>query len=103
MERITRRDFTKKGLIAGAALALPGAIRAQDKPAEPKPDPEIDEKAKKIEAQLAKPLDEKAKGLLNTSVNDAQGTVEARMKHKLPENSEPCFLYVVTVPKGGRK
>jgi hypothetical protein len=110
MERITRRELAKRGLIGAAALALPITGIAQQEGQEPqeakpeeKPDPRIDEKAAMIEKQLAKPLDERAKGLLKRAIKDAEGTAEARMKHKLPENSEPCFVYLATPAKGGVK
>lgn len=101
-EKISRRELAKRGLITAAALSMPAILKAQETPAAPKPDPEIDRKVAKIEAKLAKPLSEQAKTLLKTSIANNENNGVARLKHTLPENSEPCFMYAVT-PAGGKK
>jgi hypothetical protein len=98
-EKITRRELAKRGLIGAAALAVPAILKAQDAPAAPKPDPEIDKKVAAIESKLAKPLSDKAKTLLKNSIAGSEGNTVARLKHVLPENSEPCFMYAVTAPE----
>jgi hypothetical protein len=68
-----------------------GTAVAQD----PKVEPPLD--TAMVEKQLAKPLTDQAKKLLKAAVKNNANSHTERMKFKLPENSEPCTMYVPTV------
>ena len=101
-EKISRRELAKRGLIGAAALTVPALLKAQDATPPPKPDPDIDRKVALIESKLAKPLSDKAKELLKPAIANNENNATERLKHPLPENSEPCFMFAVT-PVGGKK
>lgn len=104
-EKISRRELARRGLLGAAALAVPSLLTAQEaNPPAPKPDPDIEQKVAKIEAKLAKPLSPKAKELLKAAIPNTEASAVNRLKHTLPENSDPCFMYVVTpvVKRGSR-
>ena len=71
----------------GALLLAPGVAKAQ----EAKPAP-VDTEA--FEKNLAKPLDDAAKEKLRAAIKYAEGVRKQRLDFKLPENSEPCTVYV---------
>ena len=96
-EKISRRELARRGLIGAAALAVPSLLTAQEAtPPAPKVDPDIDKKVANIEAKLAKPLSPKAKELLKAAIPTTESAATNRLKHTLPENSEPCFIFAVT-------
>lgn len=74
-------------MVAGAVVVT-GKAAAQDPVSE-------------LEKQLAKPFDETARPLAPDAVKAIRQAAEARQKHPLPENSEPCTRYVPS-PKGAR-
>ncbi|MEA2554436.1 MAG: hypothetical protein QOJ65_2612 [Fimbriimonadaceae bacterium] len=96
-EKISRRELAKRGLLGAAALAVPAVLKAQDTQEKPKVDPDIDRKIALIESKLAKPLSDRARELLKASISNNENNSTNRLKHKLPENSEPCFVYHVTL------
>lgn len=99
-ESLSRRDFAKRAALVAAGVAVAPLLRAQEKEA---PKPEITEdEIKAVEKQLAKPMSEEARTILKTTLKNNRDTYEARMKAKLPENSEPCFVFQVT-PAGGKR
>jgi hypothetical protein len=87
----SRREILKAGVAGATALAAGTALPQEKKEAPP------DTSA--IEKQLAKPLSDKAKKLLEASVKNSQNASKERLKFKLPENSEPCTIYVPTPAK----
>jgi hypothetical protein len=91
--KTTRRNLIKTGAL-GLAAAASGAASAQ----EPKEEPKVD--TSEIEKQLAKPLSEQAKKLLPGAVTNSRNQHSDRMKFKLPENGEPCTVYI---PSGFEK
>ena len=99
-ERISRRELGRRGMLGVAAIALPAGVLGQE-PEKPKVDPKMPDKVAAIEAKLAKPLSDKVKELLKGSIVASEGAMVERLKHALPENSEPCFLYRVS-PKRGK-
>ncbi len=70
------------------------AARAQDAPPQT---PVSDAEVAAIESQLAKPLTPEARDLLKTAVRYGKEAHANRLKMKLPENSEPCTVYVPEV------
>jgi hypothetical protein len=102
-EKISRRELGKRSLLGAAALSVPGLLlAAQDPTHAPKVDPDIDRKVALIESNLAKPLSDKAKELLKPAIANNENNGAERLKHPLPENTEPCFMFTVT-PVGGKK
>lgn len=49
-----------------------------------------------IDKKLAKPLSKKARELTLTQLKNNKQYLKDRYKYDLPENSEPCFVYVPT-------
>jgi hypothetical protein len=92
-QKISRREVTKRGLLGAAALAMPTLTTAQEKKQEP-PDPAIDQELAMIEKQLAKPLSEEARKLTRATIKNSSDAAKERLKTKLPENSEPCTIFV---------
>lgn len=81
----SRREVLAKGVIAGAMLAAPLPLLAQaDHPVE---------QTTALDGEAAKLYEEQRKSIEMRSTD--------RLRTPLPENSEPCFIYVPT-PKGGR-
>ena len=84
---MSRRTFGRAALAAGVAMAAAKA---------PSQDP-----VSELEKQLAKPFDEVSKPLVSDAVKAVRDAAEARKKHPLRENSEPCTLYAPS-PKESR-
>lgn len=101
-EKISRRELAKRSLLGAAALTVPGLLNAQATTPAPKPDPDIDRKVALIESNLAKPLSDKAKELLKPAIANNENNGAERLKHPLPENTEPAFMFTVT-PVGGKR
>jgi hypothetical protein len=87
--KTTRRELLRAG-VTGAAAVAAGAAVAQDTKAEVP----VDTSA--VEAQLAKPLSDPAKKLLKGAVRNVANAHKERLKFKLPENSEPCTIFVAS-------
>lgn len=84
--RPSRREVLGRAAL-GAFLLAPGVAAAQeDKPVA------VDTGA--FEKNLAKPLDDAAKEKLRAAIKYAESVRKQRMDFKLPENSEPCTVYV---------
>ena len=49
-----------------------------------------------VEKELARPLTPEAKKLLEAALKTIRTSSKDRLKTKLPENSEPCFTYIVS-------
>lgn len=98
-EKISRRELAKRSLLGATALALSPLVKAQETAPAAKPDPDIDRKVALIESKLAKPLSAEARELLKGAIPGNEGNAAARLKHTLPENSAPCFVYVPTEAK----
>jgi len=96
-EKLTRREFAKGAAAAAAAIGLSRIASAQD----PIPDP-TDADLVNMERQLAEPLSAEVKTLARETLKANAQSARLRLSYKLPENSEPCFLYVST-PHPGRK
>lgn len=95
-EKISRRELARRSLLGAAALTLPSLLSAQETQEAPKPDPDLDRKVSLVESKLAKPLTPEARELLKGAVANNENNGTTRLKHRLPENSEPCFTYIVT-------
>ncbi len=103
MQKISRRVFGARAASAAAALAVPSVLLAQAQtPAEPDPvvtDAEIDD----VQKKLAKPLGDDAKKILKADLASQKKDTAARLKVNLPEQSEPCFIFVSTPKKQAGK
>jgi hypothetical protein len=98
MQKISRRDFGLRAAGAAAGLALSPALMAQVKPTEPDPtvtDTEVDD----VQKKLAKPLTEDARKIVKADLVSQKKDTAARLKVKLPEQSEPCFIFVISAKK----
>lgn len=83
-KRITRREFSKLSVLSAVSASLVTAARGEEAGVQG------------VETQLAKPLPEGTKKLLEAANKYLDSLTKSRMKHKLPENSEPCTVYIVT-------
>lgn len=83
---LSRRKLLKSAAVATTSMAIPIAM-SQDK-------------AQGLEKQLKVELSGEAKALLKTSLHQLEQASTLRHSFKLPENSEPCFRFVVTPAKG---
>jgi hypothetical protein len=81
----SRRDLLKLGLAGGATLVTPLASFAQAAPT-----------TEDIEKELGHPLPDEAKKLLKAAVENNRTNARDRLKTKLPDCSEPCFVYRAT-------
>lgn len=97
-DKLSRRQFASRAAAAAAGLALGKIATPQDAA---KPVVVSDQDAATIEAGLSAPLSDEAKSILKSTLKANREGVEARMKFKLPENSEPCTVYMPT--SGGKK
>ncbi|MCW5941461.1 MAG: hypothetical protein KIS66_04470 [Fimbriimonadaceae bacterium] len=86
-QRPTRRDVLATGLAAGVAATLKATAKSQDNP-----EPPVDTAA--VESLLEKPFPAEHKAKLQEAVKASRANSEARRKHPLTENSEPCFRFV---------
>lgn len=93
-EKLSRRDFNRRAVGAAAVAAV--APLAQGQATQPKPPAVTDAEVTHVLQQLAKPLPDAAKKILRDDLANMKSTREQRLKHKLPENSEPCFVFVPT-------
>ncbi len=86
-----------KGAVSGAVAAaiVPLAAAQEKKPA----DANIDRRLAETEKKLAKPLTPEARKLTREALKAVEKSMADRLKTKLPENSEPCILYVATEHK----
>ena len=82
---------SRREILALGAVALVATASGQEPKKE---EPPID--TSEVERELAKPLDDRAKKLLKAAVKNSRTASAERLKFKLPENSEPCTMYVPT-------
>lgn len=87
-EKISRREFARLAALAAAAVGAPGALAQQ------KPDEEVERVLAEVERKLAEPLSDEARAIARTMIRGNLQAARGRLGYKLPENSEPCFLYV---------
>ncbi|MFY9235080.1 MAG: hypothetical protein WAO58_11555 [Fimbriimonadaceae bacterium] len=95
-EKISRRTFGALAVGSAAALAI-GKQGAAKKPEELTAEIAGDMAA--IDKKLAKPLSKKARELTLAQLKNNKQYLKDRYKFELPENSEPCFVFV---PRKGR-
>jgi hypothetical protein len=87
---------SRRELLCASAIAVVGTVVAKSASAqETAPtDPGVETIVANIEKQMAKPLSDDAKKLLPGAVKNSLTMRADRLKFKLPENSEPCTVYV---------
>ena len=78
----TRRAVLKTGLAAAGAAALPAAMAKEVT-------------IKDLSKGLAKPLTAANEKLAETALKGVMDASSQRLKHKLPENSEPSMVFQV--------
>ena len=92
-EKISRRRL---GALALGAAAASLASPSQKEAAKDENAAEITGDMAAIDKKLAKPLSKKARELTLTQLKNNKQYLKDRYKFDLPENSEPCFVYVPT-------
>jgi hypothetical protein len=95
-QKITRREFALRAASASAALAAAPLVKAQDTPKPTVSDAEM----AAVQAPLASPMPAEAKKYLKDQMQSMKTDTANRLKHSLPENSEPCFIFVPTPKRG---
>lgn len=81
-DKPTRRTVLKSSLAAAAVAAAPAAMAK-------------DVTVKDLEAGLAKPLTPANLKLAEGALADVKKASAGRLKHRLPENSEPSMIFQV--------
>ena len=81
-EKPTRRTVLKTSLAAAAAATLTAAMAKEIT-------------IKDLSKGLAKPLTPANEKLAETALAGVKDASVQRLKHKLPENSEPCMIFQV--------
>jgi hypothetical protein len=97
-DEISRREFVRRAGVGLAAVAAGALVHGQVS-GDDTPDPAFDA----LEKKLAKPLSEEARKLTRASMRSNVRSAVARDQHRLPENSEPCFVYLPTPHEGKAK
>lgn len=92
-DKISRRTLVRGAVGAAAVSALSPIQAATQQPAE---DPDLDRRLDRAEKMLSKPLSPEAKKIAREMLKGVDNLTESRMKQRLPENSEPCTVYVPT-------
>jgi len=90
-KRISRREFGKLAAVASAAAISPGLL------AKPNGADDVSD----LEAKLAAPFSEEARKIAAESLAAVERAAERRLKHKLPENSEPVTVFIPRRGKDG--
>lgn len=80
--KVTRREFAGIVGLGALAAALPAVAKQQ----------QGDVKA--LEGKLAAPFSPEARTLAEEAIKAVHAASERRWKHKLPENSEPCTIFI---------
>ena len=82
MERLSRRSFAKLlGVGAVGTLIRPSSAQEEQSP------------------QTMAKFDERTTQLYNAAVRSNEGASRRRLGYKLPENSEPCFIFKAEEPR----
>ena len=93
--RITRREFARLAATGAAGLAVAPLLGAQarQEQAEDEP-PGIEEDLRELDAKLAEPLNGEARAVARRGLLGNRRAAVRRWDFKLPENSEPCTIFV---------
>src|SRR5579871_1327653 len=96
--KLSRRDLVRGAVGSTIAAAATPLALAQNPTTTG--DAGIDQRLDEAERKLKHPLDPEVKKLTRKALGDYEKELADRLKTKLPENSEPCFIYI---PKGVTK
>ena len=96
-DKLTRRDFALKAAGVAAGLAAAPLLKAQSPP--PEKPPVSDAEVQDVQNKVAKPFTEEEKKILKDDLSSQKSDTKRRLEFKLPENSEPCFLFIATPHK----
>lgn len=88
--RISRREFGKLAGFSVAASVVPAAAQSTQAP---------EAEIKELESKLAEPFSAQAKKLASENLASIERSAKRRWAFKLPENSEPCTIYVPEITK----
>ena len=93
--RITRREFAKLAATGAAGLAVAPLLggRPAQEGAKEEP-PGIEDDLRELEAKLAEPLSGEARAVARRGLVANRRAAARRWEFKLPENSEPCTIFV---------
>lgn len=91
---IGRRDFFRAGIAAASAAALGQASAASDPLHSTRDQGAAETGTGLVEGKLQSKLSPEAQKLLQQSMDAVNGAAKSRLSFKLPENSEPCFVYL---------
>lgn len=95
MKKISRRQLAKEL----GAVSL-GAVFLGKNPFQQQKEPEsLEADVVRLEAKLAEPLSDEARKLAKDALQSNLRAYTARWRFKLPENSEPCTIFVPQPPK----
>jgi len=90
MKKISRRQFAKELGVASMGGLFLGKISFQQQ-REPE---NLESELARLEAKLAEPLSEEAWKLTKEALQSNLRAYASRWRFKLPENSEPCTIFV---------
>lgn len=91
-DKLSRRALVR-GVAAAAAVTVVPGVRAQERQPEP---PGLDAHLDELEKKLAHPLAPAVKKLAREQLKNLEKESADRLKFKLPENSEPCAVFLPT-------
>lgn len=97
-DKLSRRALVRGAVGSALATAAAPLVMAQETKKEPD-DPSLDRRLDEAEKKLAHPLSPDVKKLSREQLKNLEKECADRLKTKLPENSEPCFTYLVTEHK----
>ncbi len=80
-KRISRRDFGKLAALSSVAVLTPKIGHVSDDVSD-------------LEAKLAAPFSDEARKVAAESLAAVERAAQQRLKHELPENSEPATVFV---------
>ena len=96
--KLSRRTLVRSAV--GTAILGVAAPLSMAQDSKVTDDPGLDRRLDEVEKKLKHPLDPDVKKLTRKALSDYEKELSDRLKTKLPENSEPCFVYI---PKGHRR
>lgn len=101
--QVSRRRLIKSAAVAATGVAVSGAL-AQDA----KPNPQVNAESEDLIGTLKAKFNDQESKYLRVAVDGVNQASISRLKHPIPENSEPSFAFRVTPltgqsGKGGAK
>jgi hypothetical protein len=88
VERISRRKFGARAALAVGAVAAAGAVQPQSEGAK------AEDSVALVDKVLGRPLGADLRAHAGPAVKEVVDMGAARRMHKLPDGTEPCFVFV---------